>query len=208
MRTTYGLLRLLRRLLAHELRLLAGLGRWVARRPPHGVGEGRGFGYARGQAAMMFGLAFVCVVETVGMSVLLRDWPRVERVVLVLDVYTVVFLIGLYAACVSRPHVLDSGALRVRNGAHVDLRIPLEDITSVRREVRFTHEREDGELNLPVGAQTEVTLELAIPVRHFTFLGREQAVHLVRLHADDPDELVRRLTQARTVPSPLPGRPV
>lgn len=188
------------------MRLIASLGRWVARRPD-GVGEGRGFGYARGQAAMLFGFAFVCVVETVGMSVLLRDWPLTHRVVLVLDVYTVVFLIGLYAACVTRPHVLDSTALRVRNGAHVDLRIPLENVTSVRRELRATHESAEGELNLPVGAQTEVTLELAFPVRHFTFLGREQAVHLVRLHADDPDELVRSLTRARTVPSPLPGRP-
>ncbi|MCX5557227.1 hypothetical protein [Streptomyces sp. NBC_00038] len=203
MRAVY---RLLRRLIAHELRLIASLWRWVARRP-HGVGEGRGFGHARGQAAMMFGFAFVCVVETVGMSVLLRDYPAVHQVVLVLDVYTVVFVFGLHAASVTRPHVLDSTALRVRNGAYVDLRIPLEDITSVRREVRFTHEREEGELNLPVGAQTEVTLELATPVRHFTFLGRERAVHLVRLHADDPDELVRSLTRARTVPSPLPGQP-
>ncbi|MFE6482517.1 hypothetical protein ACFVGN_06195 [Streptomyces sp. NPDC057757] len=206
MRVTYGLLRLLRRLLAHELRLLASLWRWVARRP-HGVGAGRGFGYARGQAATMFGLAFVCVVETVGMSVLLRDWPLAHRIVLVLDVYTVVFLIGLYAACVTRPHVLDSETLRVRNGAHVDLRIPLSDIASARRELRTTHERADGELNLPVGAQTEVTLQLRTPVSHFTFLGRERTVHRVRLHADDPAELLRSLTRARTVPSPLPDRP-
>ncbi|WP_371549834.1 hypothetical protein OG266_31675 [Streptomyces sp. NBC_00554] len=207
MRAVYGLLRLLRRLVAHELRLIASLWRWVARRPPHGVGEGRGFGHARGQAAMMFGFAFVCVVESVGMSVLLRDYPVTHQVVLVLDVYTVVFVLGLYAAGVTRPHVLDSTALRVRNGAHVDLRIPLEDITAVRREMRFTHERADGELNLPVSAQTEVTLELANPVRHFTFMGREQTVHLVRLHADDPDELVRSLTQARTALSPLPDQP-
>ena len=205
MKAAYGLLR---RLIAHELRLFGSLVRSVARRP-HGVaGEGRGFGYARGQAAMMSGFAFVCVVETVGMSVLLRDWPLVHRAVLLLDVYTVFFVIGLHTACVTRPHVLDPNSLRVRSGAHVDLRIPLENIISARHEPRFTHEPADGELNLPMGAQTEVTLELATPVRHFTFLGRERAVRLVRLHADDPIELVRSLTQARTAPSPPPGRPV
>jgi hypothetical protein len=52
-----------------------------------------------------------------------------------------------------------------------------------------------------------VTLELAVPVPHFTFLGRERRVRLVRLHADDPDELARALTRARTAPSPSPGLP-
>ncbi|CAM5676722.1 hypothetical protein SGRIM128S_08559 [Streptomyces griseomycini] len=92
----------------------------------------------------MFGFAFVCVVETVAMSVLLGDWPAVHAVVLFLDVYTVVFVVALHAASVVRPHVLDGGALRVRRAVHVDLRIPLERIASVRRELRMTHERADG----------------------------------------------------------------
>jgi hypothetical protein len=156
---------------------------------------------------MMWGLAFVCVVETAGMAVLLRGWPAVHAVVLVLDVYTVLMVVGMHAACVTRPHILDSTHVRVRNRAHVDLRIPLADIAVVRRELRTTHERAEGELNLAVGAQTDVTLELATPVPHFTFLGRERHIRLVRLHADDPDELARALTRARTVPSPSPGRP-
>ncbi len=42
-------------------------------------------------------------------------------VVLVLDVYTIEFVIGLHAASVVRPHVLNSRSLRVRHAAHVDL---------------------------------------------------------------------------------------
>ncbi|MFH9962821.1 hypothetical protein ACH4PR_15735 [Streptomyces mirabilis] len=199
-------MRIARTLVRHELRLFASLLLWVTRRT-HGTDDGRPFGHARGQGAMMWGLTFVCVVETAGMAVLLRGWPAVHAVVLVLDVYTVLMVVGIHAAGVTRPHVLDATHLRVRDGAHADLRIPLANIAAVRRELRTTHEPAEGELNLAVGAQTDVTLELAVPVPHFTFLGRERRVRLVRLHADDPDELARALTRARTAPSPSPGLP-
>ncbi|WP_411757117.1 hypothetical protein [Streptomyces calvus] len=190
-------LRVARALVRHELRLMASLWLWLARRT-HGTGGGRAFGYAGGQGAVMFGFAFVCAVETVAMSVLLADWPVVHAVVLVLDVYTVVFVVGLHAASVVRPHVLGGGVLRVRRAVHVDLRIPLERIASVRRELRTTHEGAEGELDVAVGSQTTVTVELTEPVTHVTFLGRHRAVRVVRFHADDSDGLVRALAAERT----------
>ncbi|MFD7293147.1 hypothetical protein ACFV9W_07635 [Streptomyces sp. NPDC059897] len=198
-----------RRMVGHELRVFTSLLRWAARRP-HGVPAGAdAFPYARGQAVMMYGITFVCVVESFGMWALLRDWPTLHHVVLFLDVYTVVWILGLHAAAVTRPHVLSDGILRVRRGILVDLRIPLERITAVRRENKYTHEAKEGELNLDIGAQTSITIELAEPVRHFTFLGRPRDVRLVRLHAEDPDALARtlELTRARTAPSPTPGPP-
>lgn len=195
-------------LVRHELRLIVSLALWVARRT-HQTRRGRGFGYARGEGPLMFGFAFVCVIESVTMSVLLRDLPAVHRTVLVLDVYTVVLVIGMHAANVVRPHVLEADSLRIRRAAHVDLRIPLHHINGVRRELRATHHRADGELDLVMGARTTITLELAQPVRHFTFLGRPKQIHLVRFHADDPGELVRAITQARNAPSrELPDLPV
>ncbi|MGY0066972.1 hypothetical protein ACWZEH_09085 [Streptomyces sp. QTS137] len=206
-----GGVRVGRALVRHELRLMVSLALWLARRT-HGVGGGTAFGYARGQGAVMFGFAFVCVVETVALSVLLLDWPAVHAVVLFLDVYTVVFVVALHAANVVRPHVLDpdSGTLRIRRAVHVDLRIPLERIASVRRELRMSHERADGELNLEVGSQTTVTLELTEPVTHVTFLGRRRDVRLVRFHADASDVLVRALATGRWAdraqdPAPYPG---
>ncbi|MFD5493032.1 hypothetical protein ACFYY3_03095 [Streptomyces sp. NPDC001812] len=190
-----------RALVRHELRLMVSLLLWLARRT-HGAGGGTAFGYARGHGAVMFGFAFVCVVETVVLSVLLLDWPTVHAVVLFLDVYTVVIVVGLHAADVVRPHVLDpdSGTLRIRRAVHVDLRIPLERIASVRRELRMSHERADGELNVEVGSQTTVTLELTEPVTHVTFFGRPREVRIVRLHADEPDALVRALAAGRWAP--------
>lgn len=198
MRTAYVLLR-------HELRLFVSLGLWMARRTQGTAGKAA-FGYARGQAPVMVGFAFVCVVETLTMSVLLRDLPAVHRVVLVLDVYTVVFVLGLHAANVVRPHLLDAGELRIRRAAHVDLRIPLHHIADLRRELRTTHSRAEGELDVPVGSQTTLTLQLAQPVVHFTFLGRRRDIHTVRFHADDADLLVHAIKQARSGPSPSPGR--
>ncbi|MFD3499144.1 hypothetical protein [Streptomyces sp. NPDC058678] len=203
MRTAYVLV-------LHEVRMLASLVLWAARRT-HGIVDGEGgraFGYARGQGAVMFGFAFVCVVETLTMSVLLRDYPAVHRVWLALDVYTLLFVVGLHASNVVRPHVLAPGSLRIRRGVHVDLRIPLEKISDVRRELRASHQRADGQLDLAVGAQTSVTLELVEPVPHLTFLGRRRGIRLVRFHADDADGLVRAIRQARSAPSPgSPGSP-
>ncbi|WRZ36382.1 hypothetical protein OG931_35595 [Streptomyces phaeochromogenes] len=209
--------RIMRHPIAHEVRLLASIGRWVARRP-HGIGRGRAFSYGRGQGAMMFGFGFVSVLESVCMAVLLRNHPAVHRVVLALDVYTLLLIVGMHAASVTRPHVLDDTAdeafLRIRRAAHVDVRVPLAAISSVRRELVTTHEKRDGQLDLAIGAQTTITLELSSPVRHFTFLGRPKDVTLIRFHADEPEVLVREirtaleLTRERTAPSPSPGRPV
>ncbi|RSN03384.1 hypothetical protein DMH25_22955 [Streptomyces sp. WAC 01325] len=190
-------------LVRHELRLLASIGLWVARRR-HPTGEGAAFGYSRGQGPMMLGFGFVIVIESIMMSVLLRNHPAVQRAWFTVDVYTLVLIVGMHAASVVRPHVLDDDVLRARRAAHVDLRIPLEKIARARRELRTTHERTEGELNLAIGSQTTVTLELTEPVAHFTFLGRRQDVRLVRFHADDADGLVKAIARARSAPSPIP----
>ncbi|WP_405975106.1 hypothetical protein OG496_45875 [Streptomyces sp. NBC_00988] len=193
------------RYVTHEARILASLVRWVVRRP-HGVGEADGvFPHARDQAAMMYGLTFVCVAETVALSFLLARWPVVHAVLLVVDVYTVLFVLGMHAATVTRPHVLAGDVLRVRQAAHVDIRIPLARIASIRRESLFTHTKKDGELNLPVGSQTSLTLGLTEPVNAPKLLGAARPVRVIRLHADDPKSLYDAVTRARAAPAPAPA---
>jgi hypothetical protein len=193
---------LVRHLSAHELRLITSIAHWAARRR-HGTRSGQAFGYVRGQGAMMFGFGFVCVLETVALAVLLRPWPVIERPVLVLDLYGVLQVVGMHAASVSRPHVLDDTALRIRRAAHIDLRVPLDLIASVRLETRYTHEKREGELDLAVGAQTTITLELTESIRHFTLLGRPRDVQLIRFHADEPEVLVQAIREMRTL-APAP----
>ena len=190
------------RYVAHEVRIMVSLVRWVARRP-HGVGEADGvFPHARDQAAMAYGLTFVCVAETVALSFLLARWPVVHGVFLFVDVYTVLFVLGMHAAAVTRPHVLAGGVLRIRQAAHVDIRVPVAQIASIRRETLFTHAKKDGELNLAIGSQTSLTLELTEPVNVPKLLGAPRLVRVIRLHADDPKSLYDAVTRARTALTP------
>lgn len=184
------------RLVGHELRLMSSLVLWVARRRD-GVGpDERAFGHARDQAALMYGFTFVCAVETVVVAVLFRNLPAVHTVLLVVDVYTVLFVLGLQAASVTRPHVLSADTLRLRRAGHVDLRIPLDRIASVRYEPRFAHEKQDEVLDLEIAGQTSVTLELSEPVTYTGLLGRGRPVRTVRAHADDASAFAKALREA------------
>ncbi|MFG3138182.1 hypothetical protein ACGFZA_18465 [Streptomyces sp. NPDC048211] len=201
-----------RRLVVHELRAVHSLGLWVLRRR-HAVPEGTlAAPYTGPQTAMMYGLVFVSVVETV-MLALLIPWPAVHRILLVLDVYGVLLVLALHAACVTRPHVVGAdGSLRIRYGALFDLRVPAASIAAARVERRFPEGRlvrlnPDGVLDLSVGGQTTVTVELTAATGFVRPLGgRGQAV-AVRFHADDPRAAVAALTRARTAPSPTRDPP-
>ncbi|MFF4320222.1 hypothetical protein [Streptomyces sp. NPDC001568] len=196
-----------RRLLLHELRAATSLGRWALRRE-HGVRPGDvTAGYTGPQTAMMYGLVFVSVVETVALAFLI-PWPAVHRVVLVLDVYGVLLVLAMHAACVTRPHVVrPDGSLRIRYGALFDLTVPADAVTSVRVDRRYPEgrlvklsgdDREGGDggvLDLIVGSQTTVTLELNRPLEFRRPLGARARARTIRFHADDPRALVTALRQ-------------
>ncbi|MEW2141086.1 hypothetical protein AB0892_31585 [Streptomyces sp. NPDC005409] len=189
-----------RRLVLHELRALASLGRWV-RRGTHGVRPGDlAAAYTGPQTAMMYGMLFVMVIETVGLALLI-PWPAVHRMILVLDLYGVVLVLALHAACVTRPHVVrPDGSLRIRYGALFDLAVPPDAIASVRVDRRYPEGglitlHEDGVLDLIVGSQTSVTLKLNRPLPFTRPLGASEKAHTIRFHADDPRALVSALRQ-------------
>ncbi|WP_405493421.1 hypothetical protein [Streptomyces sp. NBC_00096] len=197
-----------RRLLLHELRAGAALGRWALRRPPHGVRPAdHAAAYTGPQTAMMYGLLFVSLIETVGLAVLI-PWPAVHRVVLVLDVYGVVLVLAMHAACVTRPHVVrPDGTLRIRYGALFDLTVPPDAVASVRVDRRYPEGRlvtlsEDGVLDLIVGSQTTVTVELARPLAFRRPLGVRAEARVLRFHADEPRALVDTLVGALRQPTP------
>ncbi|MFE1775190.1 hypothetical protein [Streptomyces sp. NPDC059008] len=197
----------LRALAAHEGRWMVSLGRWVARRRISVAPGDRAMPYAGAQAALVYGLTFVCGVETVGLHVLLGGVPVARAVMLVLDVYTVLMMLGFQAAAVTRPHVLGPGELRLCEGARRELRIPLERIASVRHDLRFSKEGGAGVVELAVGGQTSVTVELAEPVETTTLLGRRETVRTVRFHADDARGAVAAVRAAVAACGECPGAP-
>lgn len=201
-----------RRLVAHELRALHSLGLWALRRRHAVPDTALAVPYTGPQTAMMYGLVFVSVVETV-MLALLIPWPAVHRILLVVDVYGVLLVLAMHAACVTRPHVVGAdGSLRLRYGALFDLRIPAASIAAARVERRFPEGRlaqlrPDGVLDLGVGSQTTVTVELTAPLGFVRPLGGRGRANAVRFHADDPRAAVAALTRGRTAPSTSQGPP-
>ncbi|MFE5736247.1 hypothetical protein [Streptomyces celluloflavus] len=208
---TPGLAERVRRLGGHEVRWLVSLGWWVARRRIGVAAGDRAFGYAAAQAALVYGLTFVCVVETVGLAVLLRDHPVAHGVMLVVDVYALLMMLGMQAAAVTRPHVLGSGVLWLRDAARMEIRIPLERIVSVRHDLRSapagsgSRSEAAGEagvkrgpdvLAFAVGGQTSVTVELREPVVAVRLSGKRPAVRTVRFHADDARGVVAAVRTA------------
>ncbi|MEW1656539.1 hypothetical protein [Streptomyces sp. NPDC093707] len=202
-----------RRLARHEGQWLVSLVWWVARRRIGVPAGARALPYAGAQAAMVYGLAFVFTVETVGMSLMLRDHPRLHAVTLVADVYTVLMLLGGQAAAVTRPHVVGADAVVVRGGVRMAVRIPLERIASARYDLRFERSaregggKAEGVLELAVGGQTSVTLELTEPVVAVRLLGQREVVRTVRFHADDARGAVAAVRGAVAAARSAAGQP-
>ncbi|MET7501598.1 hypothetical protein [Streptomyces microflavus] len=211
-----------RRLVVHEFRALHSLGLWTVRRR-HRIPEGAvRVPYTGPQTGMMYAFLFVSVVETVVLALVI-PWPLVHAILLVVDVYGVVLVLAIHAACVTRPHVVEAdGSLRLRYGALFDLRVPVSLIASARVERRYpdggglVQVDGNGVLDLAVGSQTTVTVELAGPVEFVRPLGRRGRARVLRFHADDPRAAVAALqrgpvppplTPERTAPSSTPDLP-
>ncbi|MFF3325882.1 hypothetical protein [Streptomyces sp. NPDC002889] len=191
----------LARLVVHELRAMHSLGLWLARRR-NGVPPGaHPAAYTGPQTALMYGMIFVSVIETVALAFLI-PWPLVHAITLVIDVYGVLLLVAMQAACVTRPHVVGAdGSLRIRYGALFDLRIAADEIVRARVERRYPDGRlvtlrEDGVLEVIVAGQTTVAVDLTGPLAFVRPLGRRGTAHTVRFHADDPKAVVAALMSA------------
>jgi hypothetical protein len=186
------------RLMIHELRLYTSILRLLAGRWRHGVREGDiAVRYASG-AGLLLTLVYLSVIETVVLAFLI-PWPLVREITLALDVWGVLFLSGLFASFVVRPHVIGAdGSLRLRSGALLDIRIPGQDIAAVRVERRTARGKrgavdDDGYADLSQGGQTTVTVELARPVTFTRPLGKRARARVFRFYAADPATVVAAL---------------
>lgn len=190
-----------RRLIVHEVKLFTSFVRWIGARPPHGVGKGDlAVRYAAGQAFVIYTLLFVSVVETVALTLII-PWPVVRAVVLAIDVWGVYFVIALQASCAVRPHVvLADGSLRLRYGALLEIAVPAERIASSRLERRFdrggpANLNPDASLDMGMGGQTMITVELTEPVRFVRPLGKEAEARVLCFYADNPTAAVAALSR-------------
>lgn len=197
-----------RRIMEFDLKGFVSLFYWIAGRR-HGVPRGATpVSYAGGQMSMLIMVLFAMLVETVALELLLRafDVPAGIRLpILFLDLYGVLFGVGVLAASVTRPHVVTDDELRLRYGTFFDLRVPRELIARVRVSANFNESgmvTVDGErLAVVVSSQTNVIVELTEPVTAVRPLGRRERARTIRFFADDP-KLARAALHPRT-PDPV-----
>jgi hypothetical protein len=180
-----------RKLMAHEVSLFTSMVRWLTFRR-HGVRAGDiAVSYASGGAAILWVFAYVSAIETVVLAFII-PWPLVRESTLVLDIWSVYFIIALYASFVVRPHVVGSdGSLRLRYGALLDIRIPARDIAAVRVERRSARGKlaavdANGCAELSQGGQTTVTVQLTQSVAFTRPLGKPACARTFRYYAADP----------------------
>ncbi|RKS78864.1 hypothetical protein BZB76_0298 [Actinomadura pelletieri DSM 43383] len=190
-----------RRILSFDTKGLVSLGLLVARRrngvPPGAVAVP----YSGGQQSLQLAFLFAMAAETAGAELLLRGLgaPDGLRIlILVVDVYSLLIVLAIVAACVTRPHVLSDDELRLRYGAFFDLRIPRDRISSVRPVRNFNENGKitvvDDRLSLAVASQTNVVVELAEPIVAVRPLGERALVRTIRFYADDPAPVIASFT--------------
>lgn len=187
------------RLMIHELRLHTSILRWLTGRWRHGVRQGDiAVRYASGSAALLLTFAYASIIETVVLAFLI-PWPLVRDITLILDLWGVYFILGLFTSFVVRPHVIGAdGSLRLRSGALLDVRIPAQDIAAVRAERRTTRGRrgaidDDGCADLAQGGHTTVTVELTRTLTFTRPLGKQARARVFRFYAADPATAVAAL---------------
>jgi hypothetical protein len=134
---------------------------------------------------------------------------------LILSVYAVIWLCGLYASLVALPHRLEPAALRVRYGLFNEATIPYDRISKVEQTRRKTPKPGDGlqpapeedAVYLSVGGRTDVALRLTETTSVRGAFGRSAPALTLHLAADDPSGLVRALSVKREEGAESPAAP-
>lgn len=137
-------------------------------------------GYARERVPMLVALAGLLAVEAAVVGLLVPWWW-----VHVVDVLAFLQVLGIAATLVTHPHYLTADHLVLRDGRRVVLTIPRDRIADVRLARTYhdgrTVQRDDDELRIVVGNQTDVVLQLSAPV---------DGIRRVRFRADEPAVVV------------------
>lgn len=197
---------LVRRGVMFELRLYWSLFRWLTRRPVVPSPDAETFGYAQAVAPVMSLWIFASACEVPLIHVLV-PWRTVQIAGLVIGIWGLLWMLGFLASLNVHPHVLSPAALRVRNGASVDITVPWDAIAGVtvqRRDLPSSvrtlqlRETEGGtDLQVSVSGQVNVHVVLCRPMTVPTRKGGQEISELSLL-ADDPRALVTRARQHLT----------
>ena len=202
--------RLVAKLVVSEPRLFVCLVRWAFGRGRPGEAE---FGYGKGSP---LGMLVVMVLLTAPIEVvfweLLVPWAWLRWVLLVLSVYSVLWLVGLYASRVTLPHRLEEDGVRLRQGLFAEVFVPYAEVEGVEKKRRKAPRDGDGLQSSPEGdaaflainGKVDLALALRSPLTVRGFFKDAGPVGTVHVAADEPERMLRELRR-RLEGVPAPG---
>ncbi|MFD9892022.1 hypothetical protein ACFWY9_21990 [Amycolatopsis sp. NPDC059027] len=178
-----------RRYLSNERRAFASI--WLLLRRRKDVpSDGVALAYSGPRTPMLIVFAAVSFAET-GLIWLIDLGLVIDLVLLVLGLYSALFVFGIFAASVTRPHVVSPREVWIRAGVFYDVRVPLTDVLSLRRH-KQTHPPTvrtftGDELIMHEDYDTNLVLELREPITVTRPLGGTESVRVIRCYAEEPD---------------------
>ena len=202
-----------RQLLLNEPRMLTAFVRWFFRR--HRVHAPDEFGYHKGTQIIVFTFFGLCALEGLGTHLVLllifgsRWWIWT---IFALDVYTLIWIFGLYASMVVLPHRIEADVLRLRYGHQAELVIERAAVRGVRI-VRGSRTRNGKVMVDETGrgvfcsGDTTVAIDLdpEFPLR-FNGLRVAEPINTLRVTVDAPSAFVALwASSARILACPSPN---
>lgn len=147
----------------------------------------------------MWTMVGLIVVETAALH-LLVPWPTVRLVLVILSLYSLLWVVGFIAGFTVHPHLLSNDTLTLRHGPRVSVAIPTDAITEIAlrggdlpgiRSVRYEQlpgSTGDGVLHIAHAGSTNTVISLAAPLPGSRYTS-DMPVTQVRAWVDEPRSL-------------------
>jgi hypothetical protein len=157
------------------------------RQKPFVPSDATGFSYHKknGYAGILYTLARMSLVEMVAIDFLIRvSHPTAANIVLALDLFAALWLLGFARAVQLRPILVTPKELRLRMGLQWSLDIPMSNISSAEYgRVKAPPKRTPGYLRMT--PQPNVILTLREPMVARGIYGMKRTVQRIGLALDD-----------------------
>ena len=189
---------LLWRALKLEILGYLSIARFLLRRkgiPP----GGKAFTYHAPSAPVLAVFIVVSAIEVVVVDLLVQRWPAVRITMLVIDIWGLMYILGLLFGFLTRPHVVTREGLTLRRGPEVNWPITW-DAVAVVTKVKHSTNGERGHwltrdhqgqetLNMFSNGETNMLIELEGD-QEFYLPGRKVTTRRVRFYVDKPTEFM------------------
>jgi hypothetical protein len=151
-----------------------------------------------GFPALMGALVFVSMIEMVAVHFLLSQYYQaVAMVLLVLSIYSVLFLLGYTFSVIKRPVLLDGQYLEIRLGLMWQTRIALDNIAKIRKVNDSETVSEDvTNLAKPILSSANLMLELKSPTKLEGLYGMQKKKSIIAFYVDEPDRLLTAIQES------------